>query len=177
MFTFLKSPLSWLLKNVQDNLIWAKFDRDMAKTKKSKFSGNIEIAAKFKKQWGWWRWWDQHHYRYNDHHQHHHHQHTTFTTYTTNSNTTTTNTTINTAITITTTTTNQLLLTFCSKVIKISISSENILYFVLAISRSNFAQIQWSWTFFNSQDKGLFKNVQKFKNWVKFDQVMLWKLW
>ena len=73
---------------------------------------------------------------------------TTFTTYTTNSNTTTTNTIIDTAITITTTTTNHLLLiTFCSKVIKISISSENILYFVLAISRSNFAQIQGSWTF------------------------------
>ena len=70
-----------------------------------------------------------------------------------------------------------LLLTFCSKVITISIFLENVLYFVLAISGSNFAQILWSWTFFNSQDEGLFKNVHIFKNWVKFDQVMLWKLW
>ena len=35
-----------------------------------------------------------------------------------------------------------LLLTFCSKVITISIFPENILYFVLAISRSNFAEFQ-----------------------------------
>ena len=52
-----------------------------------------------------------------------------------------------------------------------------ITYFILAISRSNFAQIQWSWTFFNSQDDELFKNVQDFRIWVKFDQVIVKKLW
>ena len=53
-----------------------------------------------------------------------------------------------------------------------------ITFFILAISRSNFAQIQWSWTFFNSQDNELFKNVQDFRIWVKFDRVMIKKtLW
>ena len=33
-WTFLNSSSSWLLKNVQDHWIWAKFDRDMAKIKK-----------------------------------------------------------------------------------------------------------------------------------------------
>ena len=47
-----------------------------------------------------------------------------------------------------------------------------ITFFILAISRSNFAQIQWSWTFFNSQDDELFKNVQDFRIWVKFDRVI-----
>ena len=32
-WTFLNSSSSWLLKNVQDHWIWAKFDRDMAKIK------------------------------------------------------------------------------------------------------------------------------------------------
>ena len=32
-WTFLNSSSSWLLKNVQDHWIWAKFDRDMAKMK------------------------------------------------------------------------------------------------------------------------------------------------
>ena len=50
-----------------------------------------------------------------------------------------------------------------------------ITFFILAISRSNFAQIQWSWTFFNSQDDELFKNVQDFRIWVKFDQVIVKK--
>ena len=52
-----------------------------------------------------------------------------------------------------------------------------ITYFILAISRSNFAQIQWSLTFFNSQDDELFKNVQDFRIWVKFDRVIVKKLW
>ena len=47
-----------------------------------------------------------------------------------------------------------------------------ITYFILAISWSNFAQIQWSWKFFNSQDDELFKNVQDFRIWVKFDRVI-----
>ena len=50
-----------------------------------------------------------------------------------------------------------------------------ITFFILAISRSNFAQIQWSWTFFNSQDDELFKNVQDFWIWVKFDRVIVKK--
>ena len=50
-----------------------------------------------------------------------------------------------------------------------------ITYFILVISRSNFAQIQWSWTFFNSQDDELFKNVQDFRIWVKFDRVIVKK--
>ena len=33
-WTFLNSSSSWLLKNVQDHWIWAKFDRDIAKMKK-----------------------------------------------------------------------------------------------------------------------------------------------
>ena len=50
-----------------------------------------------------------------------------------------------------------------------------ITYFILAISRSNFAQIQWSCTFFNSKDDELFKNVKDFRIWVKFDQVIVKK--
>ena len=34
-WTFLNSSSSWLLKNVRDHWIWAKFDGDMAKIKKS----------------------------------------------------------------------------------------------------------------------------------------------
>ena len=45
MLTFLKSPLSWLLKNVQDHWIWAKFDRDMAKTKKGMLSRNFHFSG------------------------------------------------------------------------------------------------------------------------------------
>ena len=52
-----------------------------------------------------------------------------------------------------------------------------ITFFILAISRSNFAQIQWSWTFFNSQYNELFKNVGVFKIWEEFDRVILEKLW
>ena len=48
-----------------------------------------------------------------------------------------------------------------------------ITFLILAISRSNFAQIKWSWTFFNSQDDELFKNVQDFRIWVKFDRGMV----
>ena len=40
---------------------------------------------------------------------------------------------------------------------------KNILYFLLAISWSNFAQIQRFLTFFNGQDDGLLKNVKDFK--------------
>ena len=48
-----------------------------------------------------------------------------------------------------------------------------ITYFILAISRSNFTQIQWSWTFFNSQDDELFKNVQDFRILIKYNRVIV----
>ena len=83
-----------------------------------------------------------------------------------------------------------LLFTFCLKAISISIPSENVLYFVFAVSRSNFAQIQLSWTFFNKQDEGLFRNIRNFQNWeklcygnfVRFFFIFLWyilinKIW
>ena len=44
----MKSPLSWLLKNVQDHWIWAKFDRDMAKIKKLWNCENMENTLKIK---------------------------------------------------------------------------------------------------------------------------------
>ena len=50
-----------------------------------------------------------------------------------------------------------------------------ITYFILAISRSNLAQIQWSWTFSNSQDDELLKNVQDCRIWVKFYRVIVKK--
>ena len=48
-------------------------------------------------------------------------------------------------------------------------------FFVFAISRSNFVQILWSWTIFNSQYDGLFKNVQDDIIWLIFDWVFLEK--
>ena len=50
-----------------------------------------------------------------------------------------------------------------------------ITFFILAISRSNFTQIQWFWTFFNSQDDELFKNVKDFRIWVKFYRIIVKK--
>ena len=44
-WTFLNSSSSWLLKNVQDHWIWAKFDRDMAKTKKGMLSRNFHFSG------------------------------------------------------------------------------------------------------------------------------------
>ena len=45
---------------------------------------------------------------------------------------------------------------FVSKFSQFQISFGNILFFILVISLPNFAKIQRSWTFFNSQDNGLF---------------------
>ena len=85
----------------------------------------------------------------------------TTTTYTTNNNITTTT---NTAISITTTTvTNPTVVYIFSKVITISHFLKNILYFVLAISRSIFSQIRLSWTFSTAKTKGFAKMSKSFK--------------
>ena len=48
----------------------------------------------------------------------------------------------------------------------------NNFFFVFSISWSNFVQILWFWTFFNSQYDGLLKNVQDDIIWVIFDWVI-----
>ena len=53
---------------------------------------------------------------------------------------------------------------------------QNLIFFVLAISRSIFAQIQWSWTFLNSRNDEQFQNVQNIEIWVIFHWVIKEKL-